>query len=126
MQRAMNDLDGASIDYVNTHGTSTPAGDLKEVEALRTVFGDAIPPFSSTKSLTGHALGAAGANEAIYTLLMMQNRFAAASANIDNLDPDMVGAPVIRERMDDIDIRRAMSNSFWIRRHQLFARLCAF
>jgi len=112
MQRAMNDLDGASIDYVNTHGTSTPAGDLKEVEALRTVFGDAIPPFSSTKSLTGHALGAAGANEAIYTLLMMQNRFAAASANIDNLDPDMVGAPVIRERMDDIDIRRAMSNSF--------------
>jgi len=112
MRQALSDVDGAPIDYVNTHGTSTPAGDLKEVEALKTVFGDSIPPFSSTKSLTGHALGAAGVNEAIYTLLMMQEGFAVASANIENLDPTMVGAPVIRERMDDIDIRFAMSNSF--------------
>lgn len=111
MRLALDTVEG-DIDYVNTHGTSTPAGDLKEVEGLRAVFGDAIPPFSSTKSLTGHALGAAGVNEAIYTLLMMRAGFAAASANIETLDPEMGGAPVIRERMDGIEIRRAMSNSF--------------
>lgn len=111
MRLALAGVEGP-IDYVNTHGTSTPAGDVKEVEGLREVFGDAVPPFSSTKSLTGHALGAAGVNEAIYTLLMMRARFACASANIETLDPGVGDAPVIRKRLDDYEIRRAMSNSF--------------
>jgi 3-oxoacyl-[acyl-carrier-protein] synthase-1 len=102
----------APIDYINTHGTSTPVGDLKEIEAIKAVFGDKIPPLASTKSLSGHALGAAGVNEAIYTLLMMKHRFLAASANIDRLDEAAVGCPVIQSRVDNVDIRTAMSNSF--------------
>lgn len=100
------------IDYINTHGTSTPVGDVKEIEAIKAVFGDKIPPLASTKSLSGHALGAAGVNEAIYTLLMMKHRFLAASANIDRLDDAALGCPVIQTRVDNVDIRTAMSNSF--------------
>lgn len=102
----------APIDYINTHGTSTPVGDLKELEAIKAVFGDKVPPLASTKSLSGHALGAAGVNEAIYTLLMMQNRFIAASANITELDAAAAGLPVVQQRVDNVDIKTAMSNSF--------------
>ncbi len=111
MRQALADV-SEPIDYINTHGTSTPVGDLREVEAMREVFAGELPPFSSTKSLTGHALGAAGVNESIYTLLMMQQGFLAASANIDEVDPDVDEAALVRERQDDVDIRRAMSNSF--------------
>ncbi len=111
MRQALDGVDGP-IDYVNTHGTSTPLGDVREVEAMREVFGDEMPPFSSTKSLTGHALGAAGSNEAIYALLMMQHGFIAASANIETLDPAVAHAPVVRERRDGVELRRVMSNSF--------------
>lgn len=101
------------IDYINAHGTSTPVGDLKELEAIREVFGGGdLPVVTSTKSLTGHALGAAGVNEAIYTLLMMKDRFISASANIDELDPAADGVPIARTRMDEVDITTAMSNSF--------------
>ncbi len=100
------------VDYLNTHGTSTPAGDIKELEAIREVFGDRPPPISATKSLTGHALGAAGVHEAIYSLLMMDNRFIAASANIETLDPEAECFPIMRERMDEVDLRVVMSNSF--------------
>ena len=111
MAMAVADADGP-IDYVNTHGTSTPIGDEREIEAIREVFGDGMPPLSSTKSLTGHSQGAAGAHEAIYSLLMMQHDFIAASANIDNLDPKCGNAPVVRERWDDVTLNRVMSNSF--------------
>jgi 3-oxoacyl-[acyl-carrier-protein] synthase-1 len=100
------------IDYINTHGTSTPIGDLKETEAIREVFGRRIPPFSSTKSLTGHSLGAAGAQETIYCLLMMKHRFLAASAHIEELDPAFEGLPIIRERIDDAKIDCFLTNSF--------------
>jgi 3-oxoacyl-[acyl-carrier-protein] synthase-1 len=100
------------IDYVNAHGTSTPVGDMKELEAIRAVFGDDLPTVTSTKSLTGHALGAAGVNEAIYTLLMMKNEFVSASANIDDLDPLAEGIPIPTERIDGVNITAAMSNSF--------------
>lgn len=100
------------VNYINTHGTSTPVGDARELEAIREVFGDQVPPISSTKSLTGHALGAAGVHEAIYTLLMMDNRFIAASANIETLDPVAEGFPIVRERIDNADLKVAMSNSF--------------
>ncbi len=100
------------VDYINTHGTSTPAGDIRELEAIREVFGERIPPISSTKSLTGHALGAAGVHEAIYSLLMMDNRFIAASANIETLDPAAEGFPIMRERLDNADLKVVMSNSF--------------
>jgi 3-oxoacyl-[acyl-carrier-protein] synthase-1 len=100
------------VDYINTHGTSTPAGDIRELEALREVFGERVPPISATKSLTGHALGAAGVHEAIYTLLMMDNRFIAASANIETLDPAAEGLPIVRERVDNADLNVALSNSF--------------
>ena len=102
----------APVNYINTHGTSTPVGDSKELEAIREVFGDQIPPISSTKSLTGHALGAAGVHEAIYSLLMMDNRFIAASANIETLDPVAAGFPIVRERIDNADLKVVMSNSF--------------
>lgn len=102
----------APIDYINTHGTSTPVGDVKELEAIKAVFGQQLPLLGSTKSLSGHALGAAGVNEAIYTLLMMQNCFLAASANIEKLDDVAVGCPIIQHRMDNMDIQTAMSNSF--------------
>ncbi len=112
MQQAMATVDG-KIDYVNAHGTSTPVGDTKELGALREVFsGDNVPWVSSTKSLTGHALGAAGVNEAIYSLLMMQNNFLSASANITNLDAGAEGIPIVRERQDNVTLNTIMSNSF--------------
>jgi len=101
------------IDYINAHGTSTPVGDTKELEALRAVFGDGnVPWVSSTKSLTGHALGAAGVNEAIYSLLMMEENFLSASANITRLDPNAEGIPIVRERQDNVTLNTIMSNSF--------------
>jgi 3-oxoacyl-[acyl-carrier-protein] synthase-1 len=99
------------IQYINAHGTSTPVGDVAELGAMRDVFGDQIPYISSTKSLTGHALGAAGVNEAIYSLLMMRDSFIAASANIELLDPAAEGFPIVRERMD-VHLDCVMSNSF--------------
>jgi 3-oxoacyl-[acyl-carrier-protein] synthase-1 len=103
-----------SVDYVNTHGTSTPVGDVKELAALRTVFGERnrIPAFNSTKSLTGHSLGATGAHEAIYTLLMMENNFISASANVENVDPEVGDMPLVTERQDNVEIGCALSNSF--------------
>jgi len=111
MQIAMANLDGP-IDYINAHGTSTPAGDVTELNAIRSVFGDNIPTINSTKSLSGHSLGAAGAQEAIYSLLMMENDFIAASANIENLDEGAEGFPIALERQDDVKLNRVMSNSF--------------
>ena len=111
MQMAMHGLEG-SVDYINTHGTSTPAGDVSELRAIKNVFGDAVPTLNSTKSLSGHSLGAAGAQEAIYSLLMMENDFIAASANVDTLDPEAEGLPVAVERVDNIKLNRVMSNSF--------------
>ncbi|MDH3228671.1 MAG: beta-ketoacyl-ACP synthase I [Alphaproteobacteria bacterium] len=102
----------APIGYINAHGTSTPVGDTREIEAVREVFGDAIPPISSTKSLTGHSQGATGVQEVIYSLLMMKHGFIAASANIDDLDPEIEGAPVVRETMNDVKLDCVMSNSF--------------
>jgi 3-oxoacyl-[acyl-carrier-protein] synthase-1 len=111
MQQAIAGVD-TSIDYVNAHGTSTPVGDIKELDAIATVFGEQVPPISATKSLTGHALGAAGVHESIYSLLMLESDFVAASANIENLDPGAEGFPVARERIDDAGLRTVMSNSF--------------
>jgi 3-oxoacyl-[acyl-carrier-protein] synthase-1 len=107
-------LDGLNmpVGYINVHGTSTPVGDIKELEAIREVFGDHIPPLSSTKSLTGHSLGATGVHETIYSLLMMKHRFIAASANIDNLDPGAAGFPIVRERKDNVALDCVISNSF--------------
>jgi len=100
------------IDYINTHGTSTPAGDVAELTAIREVFGDNAPIINSTKSLSGHSLGAAGAHEAIYSLLMMEAGFIAASANIENLDPAAAGLPIALTRVDDAKLDCIMSNSF--------------
>lgn len=111
MQQALATVDGP-VDYINAHGTSTPAGDLPELRAMKEAFGDHLPKISSTKSLTGHSLGAAGVQESIYSLLMMENDFVAASANIDNLDPEADGMPIVRERVDNIKLDRVMSNSF--------------
>jgi len=111
MQQAMQGLEG-SIDYINAHGTSTPAGDIQELNAMRTVFGDNAPVIGSTKSLSGHSLGAAGVQEAIYSLLMMQSGFIAASANIENLDEGAVGMPIARERIEQAGLQQVMSNSF--------------
>lgn len=112
MQQAMATIKG-KVDYINAHGTSTPVGDTKELEAMRTVFGqDQVPWVSSTKSLTGHALGAAGVNEAIYSLLMMEENFLSASANITHLDPGAEGIPIVRERQDNVTLNTIMSNSF--------------
>jgi 3-oxoacyl-[acyl-carrier-protein] synthase-1 len=102
----------APIDYINAHGTSTPIGDIKELQAVKEVFGDKIPPIASTKSLSGHALGAAGVHEAIYSLLMMEAGFISASANIKNLDPGAGDVPVVRERVDHATLNTVMSNSF--------------
>lgn len=110
MRQALATVDG-KLDYLNTHGTSTPVGDLAELGAMRMVFGDAIPPFSSTKSLSGHSLGAAGVHEAIYCLLMMERDFIAGSANIDNLDPQAEGFPIVRQSRD-ATLETVMSNSF--------------
>jgi 3-oxoacyl-[acyl-carrier-protein] synthase-1 len=112
MQQAMATVDG-KIDYINAHGTSTPVGDTKELEALRTVFGDNDVPFvSSTKSLTGHALGAAGVNEAIYSLLMMEGSFLSASANITELDPGAAAIPIVQKLQENVTLNTVMSNSF--------------
>jgi 3-oxoacyl-[acyl-carrier-protein] synthase-1 len=100
------------VNYINAHGTSTPVGDVTELGAVKEVFGSEIPYISSTKSLTGHALGAAGVNEAIYSLLMMEENFVTLSANIDKLDPAAEGMPIVRQRMDDIKLDCVMSNSF--------------
>lgn len=102
----------SKIDYVNTHGTSTPVGDMKELQAIREVFTDEVPHISSTKSLTGHSLGAAGVQEAIYSLLMLENSFVCASANVVNLDDAAEGLPIVRERIDDIKLNAVLSNSF--------------
>ena len=111
MQQAMATVD-MPIDYINAHGTSTPVGDIRELEAVRAVFGEKIPPIASTKSLTGHALGAAGVNEAIYSLLMQEAGFIAASANITEPDPGAEGFPIVRERQDNVTLNTIMSNSF--------------
>src|ERR1700704_1052040 len=100
------------VDYINPHATSTPVGDLREIEAIREVFGAKCPPISATKSLTGHSLGAAGAQEAIYSLLMMQNGFICESANIENLDPAFVDMPIVRKRHDNVKLGCVLSNSF--------------
>jgi len=102
----------AAIDYINPHATSTPIGDLKEIEAIREVFGVKCPPISATKSLTGHSLGATGVQEAIYSLLMMQNGFICESANIENLDPAFADMPIVRERRDNVALSAVLSNSF--------------
>ena len=100
------------IVYINTHGTSTPIGDAKEIDAIKTVFGEKIPHISATKSLTGHSLGATGVQEAIYSLLMMENSFICESAHITELDPEFEGVPIVRSRIDDIDVNVVLSNSF--------------
>ena len=110
-------LQGISqVDYMNTHGTSTPVGDVKELEAIRAVFADQkygpMPHIASTKSLSGHALGAAGVNEAIYSLIMMENKFIAPSVNIDELDPLAKDLPIVTKRIDNIEVKTAISNSF--------------
>jgi 3-oxoacyl-[acyl-carrier-protein] synthase I len=102
----------APVDYINPHATSTPIGDIKEIEAIREVFGDACPPIAARKSLTGHSLGAAGAQEAIYSLLMMNNGFICESANIETLDPALAEMPIVRERRDDVKLGCVLSNSF--------------
>jgi len=111
MQQALETVQ-TPIDYINAHGTSTPVGDMRELEAIKQVFPDKIPPVSATKSLTGHALGAAGVNETIYSLLMMENDFIAASANITELDPKAEGIPIVRENRENVTLNTVMSNSF--------------
>ncbi|MEL6480554.1 MAG: beta-ketoacyl-ACP synthase I [Pseudomonadota bacterium] len=113
MRQAMETLGDREVGYVNTHGTSTPVGDSREVEAIRTVFGNEAPPrFSSTKSLTGHSLGATGVQETIYCLLMLQGDYVAASANVETLDPEFEGMPVVTKRVDDAGLDTVLSNSF--------------
>ena len=111
MKQALATVHNA-IDYINPHGTSTPVGDSKEMQAVREVFGNNIPSISSTKSLTGHSLGATGVQEAIYCLLMMKNGFLAESANIEELDPEFADIPILRKRVDNAKIDTVMSNSF--------------
>jgi 3-oxoacyl-[acyl-carrier-protein] synthase-1 len=115
MRLALKGFDGnglPKIDYINPHGTSTPVGDAKEIDAIRAVFGNAIPPISATKSLTGHSLGAIGVQEAIFSLLMMNNGFICESANIDELDPAFADIPIALSRIDNADLNCVMSNSF--------------
>ena len=111
MRLAMDGLD-CGVDYINPHATSTPVGDIREIEAIREVFGDDVPPISATKSLTGHSLGAAGVQESIYALLMMNNGFICESANIEEMDPDFADMPIVTERQDDAELNCVMSNSF--------------
>jgi 3-oxoacyl-[acyl-carrier-protein] synthase-1 len=111
MRVALKDVK-APVDYINPHATSTPIGDVKEIEAIREVFSHKCPPISATKSLTGHSLGAAGAQEAIYSLLMMNNGFICESANIENLDPAVADMPILRERRDNVKVGCVLSNSF--------------
>jgi 3-oxoacyl-[acyl-carrier-protein] synthase-1 len=110
MKQAMSA--SGQIDYINPHATSTPIGDKKEIEAVRAVFGDRIPPISGTKSLTGHSLGAVGVQEAIYSILMMKNNFICESANIEEIDPEFADVPIVRKRIDNAKIDTVMSNSF--------------
>lgn len=110
MELATSTIEGP-IDYINAHGTSTPVGDVKELEAIKSVFKESIPNIGSTKSLSGHALGAAGVNEAIYSLLMLQNNFMAESVNIENLDEAALGLPIV-QKMTECELNRVMSNSF--------------
>ena len=112
MKMALAGLGDTKIDYINAHGTSTPVGDIIEIDAMREVFGEEMPRVSSTKSLTGHAQGAAGVHEAIYSLLMLEHDFLAASANIEELDPGAEGVPLVRAREDDAGLDCVMSNSF--------------
>jgi 3-oxoacyl-[acyl-carrier-protein] synthase I len=111
MRQALATVKGP-IDYVNAHGTATSVGDVTEIGAMREVFGKNMPPVNSTKSLTGHSLGAAGVHEAIYSLLQMQNGFIAESANIDEIDPEVADAPIVRSRVDNAQLATVMSNSF--------------
>jgi len=111
MKQALATTDGP-VDYINSHGTSTPVGDLAELKAVRETFKDKVPSISSTKSLTGHSLGATGVQEAIYSLLMMEHNFICASANVDELDAEAKGLPIVTERQDDVKLDRVMSNSF--------------
>ncbi|WP_454748456.1 beta-ketoacyl-ACP synthase I [Ciceribacter selenitireducens] len=111
MRQALSTVKG-EVDYINTHGTSTPVGDSKEIGAIREVFGDKIPHIQSTKSLTGHSLGAAGVQESIYALLMMQERFIGESAHISELDPEFDGVPIVRKRIDNAKMDTVLSNSF--------------
>ena len=111
MKMAMQNLDG-QIDYINPHATSTPIGDEKEIEAIRKVFENDIPPLSATKSLSGHSLGAAGVQEAIYSILMMNNGFISESANIKNIDPNFEDLPIPQKRLDNVDLNYILSNSF--------------
>lgn len=111
MQQALSTVTG-DIDYINAHGTSTPAGDVVELNGMKAVFGDNLPPVSSTKSLSGHSLGAAGVQEAIYSLLMMEHNFIAGSANIEELDPDAAGVPIVTKTQENVVLNRVMSNSF--------------
>ena len=101
-----------SVDYINTHGTSTPVGDIQELDSIKSVFGDSLPRISATKSLTGHALGAAGVNEAIYSLIMMNGDFIAPSINIENLDPKALGFPIVQVPTESTGLNTVMSNSF--------------
>ncbi|MFB0922795.1 MAG: beta-ketoacyl-ACP synthase I [Alphaproteobacteria bacterium] len=112
MKMAMAGLGDQKVDYINAHGTSTPVGDMVELAAIREAFGDHSPHISSTKSLTGHSQGATGAHEAIYSMLMMENDFLAASANIEELDPEAGDARIVRERIDNAGLNIVMSNSF--------------
>ena len=113
MQQALGNVK-VPIDYINPHATSTPVGDVKEIEAIREVFGneDKCPPLSATKSLTGHSLGATGVQEAIYSLLMMKHGFICKSANIEELDPEFTDMPILRQRRDNVNLRAVLSNSF--------------
>jgi len=111
MRMALADVK-APVDYINPHATSTPIGDIKEIEPIREVFGAKCPPISATKSLTGHSLGAAGVQEAIYSLLMMNSGFICESANIENLDPAFADMPIVRARLDDVKLGCVLSNSF--------------
>jgi 3-oxoacyl-[acyl-carrier-protein] synthase I len=111
MKQALEGV-GAPVDYINPHATSTPVGDIKEIEAIREVFGDNCPPIAATKSLTGHSLGAAGVQEAIYSLLMMKNGFICESANIETMDPAFADMPIVRERRDNVALGCVLSNSF--------------
>jgi 3-oxoacyl-[acyl-carrier-protein] synthase-1 len=111
MKQALEGI-SAPVDYINPHATSTPVGDMKEIEAIREVFGDNCPPIAATKSLTGHSLGAAGVQEAIYSLLMMKNGFICESANIETMDPAFADMPIVRERRDNVTLGCVLSNSF--------------
>ncbi|MBV1870702.1 MAG: beta-ketoacyl-ACP synthase I [Gammaproteobacteria bacterium] len=111
MKLALETTDG-NIDYINTHGTSTPVGDTAELGAIRNVFGDNLPAIASTKSLTGHSLGATGAQEAIYSMLMMENDFISANANTTEIDPEAEGMPIVTQRKDNVKLNQILSNSF--------------